>query len=72
MNVADLIVTGILIAVVFLAVRSIARQRKNGSGCSGSCAACMQKCSTEETAAELEKLIRRKRAAKQGADQRNG
>ncbi|MBR2778583.1 MAG: FeoB-associated Cys-rich membrane protein [Firmicutes bacterium] len=46
MNVADLIVILILAGVVFLAVRSILRRRKNGSCCSGACASCMQKCST--------------------------
>lgn len=70
-NFADLAVIGILAVIVALAVRSIIRQRKSGSGCSGSCATCMQKCGAEETAAELEELIRKKRAERHGADTLN-
>ena len=45
----DLIVLGVLAGIVFLAVRSLVKNRKTGccgscSGCSGSCSGCSRGC----------------------------
>ncbi len=68
MNGADLLVLGLLAVIVFLAVRSIVRQKKNGGGCSGLCSTCMQKCSAADNSSRPEELLRKKREARNSGE----
>lgn len=43
MTMLDLLLAAAVVVVVALAVRSLHRAKKNGTGCCGSCAGCAQK-----------------------------
>ena len=49
MNIGTIIVLVILAVIVFFAVRSIYKQKKNGSCCSGDCSKCHGCSSTKNT-----------------------